>query len=110
MSDTQKIIKIFTLPQQFPCGPAAACCGPIGQTEEEIKSLTSAIESELNLKTEVIEVVDGEEMQRYPAVIRLLRSLGTMALPVITLDDEVVSIGSPKPEEAVLAIKEKLAN
>lgn len=108
MNDNIKTVKIFTLPQQFPCGPEAACCGSIGQTEEEIKNLSLAIEGELNLKTEFIMVDNGDEVQRYPTVTRLLNSLGAMALPIITLGDEVVSVGNPQPIEAVLAIKEKL--
>ena len=32
----QKKVKIFTVEQQFPCGQNASCCGPTGQSEQEI--------------------------------------------------------------------------
>lgn len=107
MTANNKTVKIFMLPQQFPCGPQSTCCGPIGQTEEEIESLKTAIENELDLKTEVINVGNENELKNYPHIVRLLQAFGAMALPILTLDDEVVSMGNPMPKEAVLAIKEK---
>ena len=44
MSDKKKEVKIFTMEQQFPCGPKSSCCGPIGQSEQEVTSLKTAIE------------------------------------------------------------------
>ncbi len=107
MSNNNKIVKIFTLPQRFPCGTEASCCGPIGQTDEEIESLKSTIKNNLNLETEVVNV-EIDDMRDYSAVLSLLHSFGAMALPIITLDDEVVSIGNALPEEAISAIKEKM--
>lgn len=101
-------VRIFMLPQQFPCGPQSSCCGPIGQTEEEIRKIKDSIEKGLNVKVEVLNVNEGKDMRNYLPIVRLVRSLGPMALPIITLNDEVVSIGMPDPEEATLAIKEKM--
>jgi hypothetical protein len=53
MNEKNKVIKIFTMKQEFPCGPQSTCCGPVGQTEEEISELKNAIEG-LGLKEEII--------------------------------------------------------
>ncbi len=110
MDNNNKVVRIFMMPQQFPCGPQTSCCGPIGQTEEEIEKLKNAIEKELALKTEILNVIRGEDMKNHLGVLRLIRSFGPMALPIITIgdEDEVVSMGTPTPEQAISAIKEKL--
>lgn len=57
MNDNESTVKIFTMKQEFPCGPRSTCCGPVGQTEEEISELENAIEW-LDLKVEVFDVPD----------------------------------------------------
>jgi len=108
MSTNNKTVKIFMMSQQFPCGPQSSCCGPIGQTEEEIQALKNAIEREIKCNVEVVNVMNGKEMRKHLEILRLIRSFGPMALPIITLDNEVVSMGNPKPEEAISAIREKI--
>lgn len=106
MSLNGKTVKIYMMPLEFPCGPQSSCCGPIGQSDEEIKGLKDAIEKELNLDVEVINVrrIKMSEV----SVVRLLNTFGPMALPLIALDGNVVSMGNPSPHEAVQAIKQKL--
>ncbi|MEN3203294.1 MAG: hypothetical protein ABDK87_06140 [Atribacterota bacterium] len=110
MSQNSGVVRIFMMPQQFPCGPQSSCCGPIGQSEEEIEGLKSAIERELGLQVEVVNIIEDKSMKNHLGVLRLIQSFGPMALPIITIgeEDEVVSIGTPTPEEAVLAIREKV--
>ncbi len=108
MHNTNNTVRIFMMPQQFPCGPQSSCCGPIGQTEEEIQVLKDSIQKELALNVDVINVTEGKEMRDYLQIVRLLRSLGPMALPIIALNDEIVSLGMPEPQQAVSAIKEKM--
>jgi hypothetical protein len=96
------------MPQQFPCGPDSACCGPIGQTEEEVQRLKNLLEKELACHVEVFNVTKGADMKDHLPIVRLFRSFGPMALPIIALDGEVVSMGIPTPGEAVLAVKEKM--
>ncbi|NPV71141.1 MAG: hypothetical protein HPY55_10945 [Firmicutes bacterium] len=43
MSTSSRTVRVFTMPQQFPCGPRSSCCGPIGQSEEEVNNIRSAI-------------------------------------------------------------------
>jgi len=108
MNDNKKIVKIFMMPLQYPCGPQSACCGPIGQSEEEIMSLKQAIEKNTACIVKIINVTEGREMRNYLQILSLLRSFGYMALPIISLNDEIISMGKPSPEEAVLLIKEKI--
>ncbi len=94
--------------QQFPCGPQSSCCGPIGQTEQEVQNLKSLLEKELECRVEVLNVTKEADMKDHLPVARLFRSFGPAALPIIALDGEVVSMGIPTPKEAVLAVKEKM--
>lgn len=107
MTNNNKTVRIFMFPQQFPCGPRSSCCGPIGQSEEELENLKSAITDELGYKVEVINVTEHDKVKKYYQVSQLLSSFGPMALPILTLEDEIVSMGSPTPEMAVTAIREK---
>lgn len=108
MSQNNKVVRIFTMPLQFPCGPQAACCGPIGQSDEDIQNLKESIEKELNVQVEVRNVIKGEDMRDYRQISGLFRSFGPMSLPIIAIDDEVVSMGNPTPQEAIAAIQEKI--
>lgn len=108
MTTNDRTVRIFMLPQQFPCGPQSSCCGPIGQTEEEVQALRAAIERELGCRVEVLNALNGKDMRDHLQVVRLLRSFGPMALPIIALDGEIVSMGNPTPEQAVSAIREKM--
>ncbi|MEW6214775.1 MAG: hypothetical protein AB1478_06155 [Nitrospirota bacterium] len=107
MSVNAKTVKIYMMPLEFPCGPNSACCGPIGQSDEVIQGLKGTIEKELNLGVEVINVRQKMKMSDVQ-VVRLLNTFGPMALPLIALDGDVVSMGNPSPEEAVQAIRQKL--
>jgi hypothetical protein len=108
MSSNTTNVKIFIMPQQFPCGPEATCCGPIGQPEQEIQKLKSAIEKEIGPWVEVLDVTDEHAMERHPQIAQLFSSLGMKALPIITINEETVSMGNPSPGEAVSGIREKM--
>lgn len=108
MSQNSKVVRIFTMPLQFPCGPQAACCGPLGQSDEDIQNLKESIEKELSVGVEVKNVAKGEDMRDYRQISGLFRSLGSMSLPIIAIEDEVVSMGNPTPEEAVTTLREKI--
>ncbi len=109
MGTHNRIVRIFMMPQQFPCGPAASCCGPIGQSEEEIDRLKEAIEKNLNRSVEVKNITQKKEMQEYTQILSLVYSFGPMALPIIALDGEVVCMGNPTPEQAIEVLREKIA-
>lgn len=103
-----RTVRIYWLPLQFPCGPDSDCCGPIGQSEQEIQSLKSTIEKETGCQVEVLNVTNGNEMGNHSQIVQLVQAFGPMALPIIALDGEVACMGTPTPEEAVSAIREKM--
>lgn len=102
------IVRIFTMPLQFPCGPQSSCCGPTGQSEEEVQKLKEQIEKGLGVRVEVKNVVEGEEMRDHREISALFRTFGPLSLPIIAVEDEVVSMGNPAPEQAVEALREKV--
>jgi len=106
--NNNRSVRIFMMPQQFPCGPQSSCCGSVGQTEEEIQSLKSTIEKETGCQVAVLNVANGGNVTDDPQIVRILDSFGAGALPIIALDSEIVSMGNPTPEQAVLAVRDKI--
>ena len=107
MNKNNKVAKIFTLEQQFPCGPKSSCCGPIGQSEQEVIELKNAIEK-LGLEVEICDVQKMKNLQENPKVFKLFRTFGPQAIPVITVGDDVAYMGKSEISETVTAIKSKL--
>ncbi|MCJ7645505.1 hypothetical protein MUO65_01155 [bacterium] len=107
MSNNNKVVKIFTVPLQFPCGPQSSCCGPIGQSEEDVKKLSDAIRN-FGVEVEVHNIMEDGFDRRFPSVANLLGSFGPGIVPILAIGDEVISMGTLTPEEAVQAVKEKL--
>jgi len=101
-------VKLFIMPKYFPCGPEATCCGPIGQSDEEIQNLKSAIGKETGSEVEVHNVTNENDMKSHPQIAQLFNSMGMKALPIVTLNEEAVSVGNPAPEQALSAIREKV--
>jgi disulfide oxidoreductase YuzD len=93
--------------QQFPCGPKASCCGPIGQSEEEITVLKNAIEK-LEFDIEVCDLQKMKNLHENQQIFKLISNYGPRVTPVITIGDEVVSMGQTEINEIILAIKSKL--
>ena len=79
----------------------------MGQTKEEIQTLKSTIEKETRLSVAVLDVANDGDLSAYPQVVKILDSFSTGALPVITLDGEIVSMGTSAPGDVALAFKDK---
>ena len=107
MSEAKPTVGIFTMPQEFPCGKDSTCCGPIGQSDEEVAALRTSIE-ELGAAVEVHNVKKLEVVQNHPNVAKLLRTFGTGVVPILAVDHEVIGMGFPSAEEAVKAVQDKL--
>jgi glutaredoxin-related protein len=107
MDKNGKLVKIFTMEQQFPCGPQSSCCGPVGQSEQEVMSLKNAIEK-LNVEVEIYDIQKFKNLQEHIQVFKLFRTFGPQAIPVITIDDEVACMGQSEINETISAIKSKL--
>jgi len=73
-----------------------------------VDALKRAIEQELRCTVETRDVTQGKEMRDSLPILRLIQSLGPMVLPIITAGDEIVSVGSPSPEEAVKVLRPKV--
>lgn len=107
MSTNNKVVRIFTAPLQFPCGPNSSCCGPIGQSDEDVKKLSAAIKN-LGVEVDVHNIMEEGFNKRFPSIGNLLGSFGPGIVPVLSIGDEIISMGTPTIEEAVQAVKEKL--
>lgn len=111
MSEESRNLRIYTMPQEMPCGPASTCCGPIGQTEQEIEQLRRELAQVApGVRIEVVNI--RQEKLRVPrdaAVLKVIQTFGPVALPVLALDGQVVSIGPPQVSELVPALQAKLS-
>lgn len=105
---TNHAINIFTMPQEFPCGVDSSCCGPIGQTDEEVQTLKQGLEKALGVPVQTFNVKNGADMKTHRRILALLRSFGWGVLPIIAVGEEVVSMGAPTVEQAAEAIRQKL--
>lgn len=104
---TNHVINIFTMPQEFPCGAGSSCCGPIGQTDEEVQTLKQGLEKELSVPVQTFNVKNGTDMKAHRQILAVLRSFGWGVLPIIAIGEEVVSLGMPTVEQAVEAVRKK---
>lgn len=111
MSQNLKTIRIYTMPQEMPCGPASSCCGPIGQTETELAQMRREIE--LTVPGTAIEVINIRQQKlrvpRDEAALKVIQLFGPAALPVIAVDGEVVSIGPAEPDQLGPALRAKFS-
>jgi len=103
----QKKVKIFTVGQHFPCGPKASCCGPTGQSEQEVAALKGAIEK-LGLDVEVFDLKKMGNPKENSQAAKLFGAFGSQVTPIITIDDEVVCMGQSEIVDVISAVKSKL--
>ncbi|MHC5054914.1 MAG: hypothetical protein ACYTKD_09375 [Planctomycetota bacterium] len=104
----QDVVGVFTMPREFPCGEGSSCCGPVGQTDEEVSALTSALEA-IGARVEVHNVKKVDVLRDHPNVFKLIRTFGAAALPVLTVGGKVVGMGAGPIDKTVNAVKECLA-
>ncbi len=107
MSQNGQTVGVFTMPKESPGGEGSTCCGSVGQTEEEIAELRAALEG-LGFDVEVHDVKKPDVIQKHPNVLKLLRTFGMGAVPILAVEDKIVGMAFPSPEEAVKAVKENL--
>ncbi|MCM8830418.1 MAG: arsenic metallochaperone ArsD family protein [Candidatus Omnitrophica bacterium] len=105
--ENKKVVNIFTAPLQFPCGVGSSCCGPIGQSEEDIKKLSDSIKG-LGVSVEVYNIMEENFDKSFPQVASLIGSFGPGITPILAIDDDIISMGNPSIEEAIQIVKEKI--
>lgn len=111
MSEQAKNVRIYTMPQEMPCGPASSCCGPIGQTDEEIAQLRGGLEQMVpGVGVEVVNIRQQKlNFQRDAAALKVIQAFGPVALPVLAVDGQVVSLGPPQLPELAAKLKAMFA-
>lgn len=102
MEKNNKQLKIFTVPQQFPCGPKSSCCGPIGLTEDEVNSLVNTVKKIFTGEIKVLNLLEKEVQKNNREVVSLVSSLGWGCLPIISLNNKIISVGKPSSDEELL--------
>jgi hypothetical protein len=107
-------VLLYYVPQTFPCGENSTCCGPTGQSEEELQQYRTAIEQALpgvTVQTINVDKKSGGKlsMSRDMAVFKMLNNFGYAACPIFAVNGEVISLGPPALDELVGMLKEKLA-
>lgn len=110
-SENFTAVQIFTMPQEMPCGPASTCCGPVGQTEQEITKIRREIEAGLpGIQVEVVNIRQKKlRLREDGPVLKVLGMFGAAALPVLAVNGEVVSIGPTEPDQLVALLRAKLS-
>lgn len=108
MRETDSIIRLYYLPQSFPCGPQSSCCGPVGQSDEELRQYLIQLESNLpGVKVQTIDVSQKLSLGRDLPAVKLLNTFGAGACPIFMVRSEVVSMGPPSLPELVELLKAK---
>lgn len=107
-------VLLYYVPQTFPCGENSTCCGPVGQSAEELQHYKTAIEQALpgvTVQTVNVDKASGGKLDtgRDLAVIRLLNSFGYAACPIFAFDGEVISLGPPALDELIGMLREKVS-
>lgn len=106
----QVSVRLYYVPQTFPCGPQSSCCGPVGQTEAEVATYLQQLRDALpGVAVEAIDVSRPLKLGRDGPVIRLLNAFGQAACPIFAVNGEVVSMGPPATGELVDLLKARLA-
>ncbi len=109
MSASKTTLRLYYLPLSFPRGPQSSCCGPIGQSEEELQGYVAELKGSLpEVEVQTIDVNGKLQLGRDGAVLKLLNSFGAMACPVFALDGEVLSMGPPSLPEVIEMVKARL--
>jgi len=103
----KKVAKLFTMEQKFPCGPKSSCCGPVGQSAEQVTSLKGAIEA-LGLDVETFDLATLSDSADSAPALKLFRAFGPQSTPIICIDGQVVTMGQPDIAEMISAIKSKI--
>lgn len=101
-------INIFMTAIQYPCGEGSSCCGPVGQKHEEIIELKNAIINKFGCDVDIYDVKAEKGIKNFAQVTKLMRIFGVGALPFVTIDDEIVSMGTMKQEDIIKLLSDKI--
>ena len=103
-----KKINIFMTAIQYPCGEGSSCCGPVGQKFEEIIELKNAIAEKFGCDVDIYDIKAENDVKSFTQVNKMIHGFGVGALPIVTIENEVISIGSMKKEDIIKLLSEKI--
>lgn len=111
MSDSKPAVRLYYLPQSFPCGPQSSCCGPVGQSDEELRNCMMELESGIpGLKVETVDVSRKLSLDRDLPAVKLIRTFGPSACPIFVFDNQVVSMGPPSMPTLIAALQARIGS
>lgn len=91
----------------YPCGVGSSCCGPIGQSKEDIDDLKSELEWYIQDSIEVVDVEEKSKKELPKAVRQYLNTFGAGILPLITINDDIVCMSTMDKDEIVSKLSAK---
>lgn len=89
-----KKIDIYMTTIQYPCGEGSSCCGPVGQKTEDIIDLKNAIEEHYDCSINIVNIGNEKIMKDHKQIVKYISMFGLGVLPFITVDDDIVSMGT----------------
>lgn len=102
-----KKIRFFTILPYCPGSDNPDCCSPPGLSQDEVSVLVKAMESQGWL-VEVSDIRDIRAVDAFPEAVQLFKEHRYNALPIITLDAEIVAYGIPDERFIITSIKNRL--
>ena len=102
------IIRIFIALQM--CCSGDDCCLAPGQTQKEIDDLTEAVKNGAQDELEINEIRNVSVAAKFPAVMELFKKYDYNALPIIMVDNEIVSYGISDKEFIINSINKGKKN
>ena len=110
MRGTGSTLVLYYTPQMFPCGSGSSCCGPVGQSEEEVQGYMTLLAGAFpGLDIRVQNIRNRKELlpERDGAVMSLFGTYGWGVSPVISINGDIVSMGPPMDTDHFLRLVEK---
>ncbi len=109
MTGNQSHVRVYFTPPVNPCGEGATCCGPMGMSVEEAEALRAAVAAAVpGVPVELVDASRKLNLHRDGAVLRMVNTLGLAVYPVVTVGEEIVSMGPPAIDELAPLLRARL--
>lgn len=110
MDTVSAVIRVYYAPQTFPCGQQSTCCGPMGQSKEELERYKVSLEKEFpGAHVRFIDASQQLDPKLDAAALNLIFAFGDSACPLFAVGEEIVSMGPPELSELAGIIRGKMA-
>jgi len=98
-------INLFITRQMCVCDSDPDCCAAPGQSEREIAELAGELKKIAQVNTVLNEIRDIRVMDKFPRAAALFKKYGYNCLPIIMVDNQIVTYGIPDKEFIVNSVK-----